>query len=208
MLTVAALALVGLAWRRGGPELALAGLMQGGRALLNADPLLVLALLVAFLIFGPIRTLAPRETITRWLGANAGWRGIALACFAGALFPGGPYAYYPVAGALLQAGASLGVLIAFVAAKNLWSVSRLPLELALLGPRLTLIRFGVTLALPPLLGFLAEVILGRHIECIRVANGRLRQGKARAWRTLLLLMVAFIIAGLGEVLVPPDLVQV
>ena len=55
------------------------------------------------------------------------------------------------------------------AAKNLWAVSRLPLEFAVLGPRVTIVRFGVTLILPPLLGFLAEGLLGRRVERIREA---------------------------------------
>lgn len=211
VLAVVVLALVGLAWWRGGPDLALTGLVHGGETLLSVAPWLVLAFLLAFLIAGPIQTLVQQETVTRWLGTEAGWRGIALGCLAGALFPSGPYAYYPVAGALLQAGASLGVLVAFIAAKNLWSVTRLPPEFALLGPRLTLIRFVVTLILPPLLEFLAEVIFGPHIEPIRGTDGShwrsVAQGRHSLWRTLSLLVVAFVIVGYGEVLMPQDLVQ-
>jgi uncharacterized membrane protein YraQ (UPF0718 family) len=133
--------------------------------LLRVVPLLA----AAFLVAGLIQALVTRDTVTRWLGVEAGWRGIALACLGGALIPGGPYVYYPIAGALLRTGASLGVLVAFVTAKNLWSVTRLPLEFALLGPRLTLIRFGVTLILPPVLGFLSEAFFGKRIERIREA---------------------------------------
>jgi uncharacterized membrane protein YraQ (UPF0718 family) len=85
------------------------------------------------------------------------------------LIPGGPYVYYPIAGSLLQSGAGLGVLIAFVAAKNLWSITRLPYEFALLGPQLTLLRYFLTLVFPPLLGYLAETLFGNNIERIREA---------------------------------------
>lgn len=165
VLAFVALALAGLAWWRGGPALALAGLLQGGKTLLNVVPLLI----AAFLIAGLIQTLVTREVVTRWLGTGSGWRGILLACLGGALIPGGPYVYYPIAAALLQAGAGLGVLVAFVTAKNLWSVTRLPLEFALLGPYLTVARLVATLILPPLLGFLAEMLFGRRVECIRKA---------------------------------------
>ena len=60
-------------------------------------------------------------------GSRLGWKGIGLACLAGAMIPGGPYVYYPIAAVMLHNGAGLGVLVAFVVAKNLWSVSRLPL---------------------------------------------------------------------------------
>lgn len=165
ILACVALGLAVLAWRQGGPTLAGEGIRLGLQTLLQVVPLL----LAAFLIAGLTQTLVTQEFVDRWLGAQAGWRGILLACLAGALMPGGPYVYYPIAGALLQAGASLGVLVAFITAKNLWSVSRLPMEFALLGPQLTLTRFLLTLPLPPLLGFLAEWLAGRFIARIREA---------------------------------------
>jgi uncharacterized membrane protein YraQ (UPF0718 family) len=75
--------------------------------------------------------------------------------------------YYPIAGSLLGSGAGVGVLVAFVTAKNLWSITRLPYEFALLGSYLTLLRFGLTLVVPPLLGFAAEALFGRTIGRIR-----------------------------------------
>jgi len=164
-LAVVAIALAVVAWRRGGSDMAFEGLLSGGTFLIRVVPLLI----AAFLTAGLIQVLVSEETVKRWLGAGAGWRGLALACLGGALIPGGPYVYYPIAGALLNTGAGLGVLVAFVTAKNLWSFSRLPLEFALLGPRLTIVRFTVTLIIPPLLGFLAEVFFGRSIERIREA---------------------------------------
>lgn len=158
-----ALALAVLAGASGGAELAAAGLIAGGKMLLSVVPLL----LAAFLVAGLVQVLLSREAIDRWLGTESGVRGIVLACVAGALTPGGPYVYYPIAGALLKSGASLGVLVAFVSAKNLWSITRLPYEFALLGPRLTIIRLAVTLIVPPLLGFVAESLFGSAIERIR-----------------------------------------
>ena len=162
-LAVVALGLAGVAWMQGGPDLAFRGLVSGARTLLGVTPLLI----AAFVVAGLTQVLVSRQVIERWLGTGSGWRGILLACLGGALIPGGPYVYYPIAGAFLQAGAGLGVLMAFVTAKNLWTLSRLPLEFALLGPQLTLIRYVLTLAMPPLLGLLAEALFGRYIERIR-----------------------------------------
>lgn len=157
------LLLAGLAWRQGGPSLALDGLRVGALTLWSVVPLLI----AAFLIAGLTQVLVSEELVTRWLGAGTGWRGIALGCLGGALIPGGPYAYYPIAAVLMRSGAGIGVLVAFVTAKNLWSVSRLPLEFALLGTELTLSRFAVTLIAPPLLGLLAELLFGSQVERIR-----------------------------------------
>lgn len=164
-LLLMAVVLAGLAWSQGGPELALDGLIAGGKTLWRVTPLLV----AAFVVAGLTQALVSRETIERWLGRSAGWRGILLACLGGALIPGGPYVYYPIAGALLKSGAGLGVMVAFITAKNLWSISRLPYEVALLGPRLTIIRFSLTFIVPPLMGFLAEALFGSRIDTIREA---------------------------------------
>ncbi len=163
LLMLIVLALAVLAWRKGGATLALSGLVSGAKLLWHELALLV----AAFLTAGLIQALVKKETVTQLLGAESGWRGIALACIGGALIPGGPYVYYPIAGALLHSGAGLGVLIAFVTAKNLWSLSRLPVEVALLGPHITLVRFAVTLVIPPLLGFVAEALFGKSIQKIR-----------------------------------------
>jgi uncharacterized membrane protein YraQ (UPF0718 family) len=164
-LAFVALILAGIAWYRGGWSLTWEGIERGGLIMLKELPLLV----AAFLIAGLVQTLVSREMVVRWFGAGSGWRGILMACLGGALIPGGPYVYYPIAAALLHSGAGLGVLISFVTAKNLWSVSRLPMEFALLGSYLTLVRFGVTFILPPIMGLLAEVLFGEQIERIREA---------------------------------------
>jgi len=163
LLALIAFILFGLAWGRGGWPLAIEGLKSSGNSLLDVTPLLV----AAFLVAGLIQSLVDKEMVTRWLGAETGWRGIALACLGGALIPGGPYVYYPIAGVLLSNGAGIGVLVAFISAKNLWSVSRIPMELALLGPDLTLVRYGITFIIPPMLGFLAETLFGRFSDHIR-----------------------------------------
>jgi uncharacterized membrane protein YraQ (UPF0718 family) len=152
-----------VAWQQGGPSLVVEGLQSGGNFLLSV----LLLLIAAFLTAGLIQALTSREMVTRWLGTGSGWRGLALACLGGALIPGGPYVYYPIAGTLLKTGAGIGVLVAFISAKNLWSVSRIPMELALLGPDLTFIRYGITFIIPPLLGTLAETLFGRYTERIR-----------------------------------------
>lgn len=164
-LIIVAVILGGLAWARGGTELALRGIQLGAETLLSVTPMLI----AAFLVAGLTQVLISRELVERWLSASSGWRGILLACLAGALIPGGPYVYYPIAGSLLTSGAGLGVLVAFITAKNLWSISRLPYEFALLGTELTLTRYVFTLIVPPLIGFLAEALFGRTIDKLRAA---------------------------------------
>ena len=160
-----ALLLAAVAWSQGGLLLVFGGLLNSGQTLLSVIPLLI----AAFVVAGLVQVMISQELIDRWLGSGSGWRGILLACLGGALIPGGPYVYYPIAGALLQSGAGLGVLVSFITAKNLWSVSRLPYEFAFLGTRLTLIRFLLTLIVPPILGLVSETLFGNAVTKIREA---------------------------------------
>ena len=139
------------------------GFISGGKVLLQVIPLLI----AAFLVAGMTQVLVTKEFVTKWLGSQTGWKGIGLACLAGAIIPGGPYVYYPVTAVMLHNGAGLGVLVAFIAAKNLWSVSRLPYEIALIGLEFTMTRFLITLIFPPLLGILSEALFGRFLTKIR-----------------------------------------
>ena len=154
-LILAAVAVVLLAiafWR--GRDLPLAGLRAGGRTLWRNLPLLLLG----FVIAGLAQVLIPKELITRWLGSEAGVKGVLIGCVVGGLVPGAPYATFPFVAALYRAGASLGAVVGFVSAWALWSLSRLPVEMALIDPKPALIRYAVTFAVPPVAGLLAEAI--------------------------------------------------
>jgi uncharacterized membrane protein YraQ (UPF0718 family) len=163
LLVIVILILGLLAYFQSGWNQVLDGFLQGIKILWRELPLLA----AAFLTAGFLQSLIKKEFITRWLGTESGIKGILLACLGGGLIPGGPYAYYPIASALLKSGAGLGVLIAFVSAKNLWSVSRLPLEIAILGTTITIRRYLITFLIPPLMGLLVEKFFGDWIQKIR-----------------------------------------
>ncbi|MBN2266466.1 MAG: hypothetical protein JW775_11710 [Candidatus Aminicenantes bacterium] len=61
----------------------------------------------------------------------------------------------------LSAAAGLGTMVAFVTAWSLWAVTRLPLEIGIMGLRFTLIRLGVTFFFPPIAGLMAQVFFKR-----------------------------------------------
>jgi len=119
-------------------------------------PLLVFALVVA----GMVQELLPKEQLSKWVGAESGMRGILLASVAGGLAPGGPYVSLPVAVGLVRAGASVGTIVAFLTAWSLWAVSRLPLEVGVLGWKVTAIRLASSFVFPPIIGFLAQTFFG------------------------------------------------
>ena len=115
-------------------------------------------LIFAFIVAGMVQVLVPRELLSKWVGAESGMRGILIGTVAGALAPGGPYVSLPVAAGLLQAGASVGTMVAFPTGWSLWAVSRLPMEVGIVGWRFTLIRIVSTFFFPPIAGLITQVI--------------------------------------------------
>lgn len=155
------LALTGVATQ--GPEILLKGLTAGVKMLLQVAPLMIVALVFA----GMIQVLVSGEAINKWLGKDSGIKGLLYGGIAGALIPGGPYVYYPIAASFLLSGAEIGTVMTFVLAKNLWTLSRLPMEFALLGPYVTLVRLGITLLFPILIGLLANLFFRGYANRVR-----------------------------------------
>jgi uncharacterized membrane protein YraQ (UPF0718 family) len=153
VMGVIAVALLVIGYLRGGGE-HIMGLKSGGILLLQILPLLIFA----FIIAGMIQVLVPAELISRWVGAESGIRGIFIGTLVGAVMPGGPFVSLPIAAGLLRVGASVGTMVAFLAAWSLWAVSRLPLDIAILGWQFTLIRLACTFFFPPIAGLIANAL--------------------------------------------------
>ena len=111
----------------------------------------------AFIIAGMVQVLLPQEVVSRWVGAESGMRGIFIGSVAGGLSPGGPFVSLPLAAGLLRSGASVGTMVAYLTGWSLWAASRLPMEVGILGWKLTLVRLLSTLALPILAGITAQI---------------------------------------------------
>ena len=135
----------------------LQGLKSAPTLTVSLMPLLVFAFVVA----GMIQVLIPASIVSRWVGPESGFRGILLGSIAGGLAPGGPYVSLPIAAGLVQSGAGVGTMVAFLTGWSLWAVARLPMEIGILGWRLTLARVVSTLVFPPLAGLIAQFLFER-----------------------------------------------
>jgi uncharacterized membrane protein YraQ (UPF0718 family) len=116
-------------------------------------------LLFAFITAGLVQVLIPREAIAKWVGDESGIRGILIGTLAGAFTPGGPYVSLPVAAGLLKAGAGMGTMVAFLASWSLIAVSRLPLQIGIMGWRFTLIQLVSVMIFPPIAGLIANLLV-------------------------------------------------
>jgi uncharacterized membrane protein YraQ (UPF0718 family) len=128
------------------------GLRTAGTMTVQILPLLM----SAFIVAGMAQVLIPRDILTTWVGIESGIRGIMIGTIAGGLAPGGPFVSLPIAAGLLRSGASVGTMVAFLTGWSLWAVGRLPMEVGILGWKLTLIRLACTFFFPPVAGILAN----------------------------------------------------
>ena len=148
-------ALVFLAWWRGGGELVQQGLSGGGSLL--ASYALIVA--ISFLSAGFAEVLVPTEWVRDTLGADSGFRGLAIASAAGIITPAGPFVSMPVAAVMMRSGAGAGPVVAFLTAWSLLALHRfIAWEVPILGWRFAALRYGVCLLLPLLAGWLARLV--------------------------------------------------
>jgi len=158
IMGVIALALLFIAYQKGGGEHIL-GLKSAGSLLVQILPLLIFA----FIIAGMVQHLIPTEMISKWVGAESGFRGILIGTIIGGFMPGGPYVSLPIAAGLLRAGASVGTMVALLTGWSLWAFTRLPIEVGILGWKFTLIRLACTFIFPPIAGLIANAFFS-HIS--------------------------------------------
>ncbi|MFC1874732.1 permease [Chloroflexota bacterium] len=156
IMGVIAIALLIYAYSKGGGEHIL-GLKAAGNIFLQVLPLL----LFVFIIAGVIQYILPVEMVAKWVGAESGFRGIIIGTVAGGITPGGPMVSMPIAAGLLQSGAGIGTMVAFMTGWSLWAFSRIPLEIGLMGWKFTAIRLACTFFFPIIAGLLANLFFSK-----------------------------------------------
>lgn len=124
------------------------------KTIVNLLPLLIMA----FMLAGFLQVVVPPAMIQQLLGDQSGIGGVFIGSIAGALIPGGPYIAFPIIASIYQAGAGIGAVVAFISGWALWGVMKVPFEVALVGPKFTVLRYSLVLILPPLAGLAAYVL--------------------------------------------------
>nr|WP_246513958.1 hypothetical protein [Neoroseomonas soli] len=140
-------------WRRDGTAAVGAALVHAWDLFLFIAPSLLAGLLLA----AALRQLMSPGGLARWMGAESGWFGLAVAMLAGALTPGGPMAAFPLVLVLAGAGADRGALVAYILSWALNGFQKLLVyEVPLLGPDFAIMRTLITLPMPMLAGWIAR----------------------------------------------------
>lgn len=96
--------------------------------------------LVIILIIGMMLSILDTDTITKLLGADSGALGVIIAALVGSitLIPG--FVAFPLAAALLNNGAGVTQIAAFVSTLMMVGVVTIPMEIDTFGKKVTIIR--------------------------------------------------------------------
>ena len=154
IMGVIAVAVVIIAYYKG---VHVQGLKSAWGMVIQILPMLLLAMVVA----GAIQHLIPTALVTKWIGAESGFRGILIGTVVGACTSGGPYVSLPIAAGLMHMGANVGTLVAFVTAWSLIGLSSIPMHIGIMGWQFTGIRLACTFFFAPAAGLLANALFPR-----------------------------------------------
>lgn len=155
VISIGAAGLFVYAWWRNGRRSALQGVRWGGNMLWSLLP----RLLLGFAVAGLVQVLVPEAVVLQVMGKETGIQGVLVGTALGTVAPGGPFIWYPVAASLLQAGAGVGAIVAFLVA---WSATNIYVLLVwripFLGTSLSVALMIAALATPVLAGLMAPPV--------------------------------------------------
>ena len=110
---------------------------------------------VAMLLAGFVGKLIPAALVGGAIGPESGFLGIMIATLVGGFIPSGPILAFPIVVVLLNSGAGLPQVVAFITAWSLLAWHRLIIyEAPIMGWRFSWQRIVSSLILPPIAGVL------------------------------------------------------
>lgn len=140
-------------WAFAGPEVFQSALRNDLPLLLNLTPRILVALLIAALIW----VMLPRDHISRLVGSESGLAGLAIASLAGTITPGGPSSAYALLAALAVSGADRGAVVAYITAWGTLGLQRILVwDVPFMGSEFAMLRILVSLILPIVAGIIAR----------------------------------------------------
>ena len=116
--------------------------------------------LVVLLLVGVLLAVLNADVISKMIGSDSGWLGVALAALVGAvtLIPG--FVAFPMAAMLLQGGAGYMQIGAFVSALMMVGVVTMPIEIKYFGLKLTIWRNALAFVFSFLVAYIIGLAVG------------------------------------------------
>jgi uncharacterized membrane protein YraQ (UPF0718 family) len=118
-------------------------------------------LLTVFVFMGMFSVWVSEEKIARHLGHESGWKGLMYGTLLGVIYHGPQVTIFPFLKTMRDKGAKLAVIVAVVSAFAI-KIPMMPLEIALLGLKFTIVHNVLLLVTAPILGIIMERMLRNY----------------------------------------------
>ncbi len=115
--------------------------------------------LIMIIAIGLLLGFVPPEQISRFVGEQSGVGGILLVGVVGALMHIPALLSFPLAASILENGASVTAVVAFITTLTMIGMITLPLEIKILGKKMALLRNGISFVIAILIAFIMGMIL-------------------------------------------------
>ncbi len=134
---------------------ATASLKIAAMSFIKILPMVFLIIIVIGLLLGFI----PPEQISRFIGEQSGIAGVLLVGAVGALLHIPALLSFPLAASILERGASVAAVAAFITTLTMIGMITLPLEISILGKKMALLRNGLSFVVAIIIALIMGVIL-------------------------------------------------
>lgn len=129
------------------------------RRLLEQMALLLPRMLCALVAAGFVAELLPKQAISQFMGADAGYLALPVAAATGLLVPAGPVIAFAIAAVFAKSGATTAALITFITSWSIFASHRILIyEIPLLGTSFLRLRILSAVAVPFLAGAVALLV--------------------------------------------------
>jgi len=114
---------------------------------------------IIIVIIGLLMAFVPPDWISRFIGEQAGFGGLLAIAALGAVLHIPALISFPLAASLLQSGAAVASVAAFITTLTMIGMVTLPLEIKELGKKMAILRNGLSFIIAIIIALIMEVIL-------------------------------------------------
>lgn len=130
-------------------------LVVAGKSLIEIFPMVFIIVIIIGLLLGFI----PPDEISRFVGEQSGLKGVLLVGVVGAFMHIPSLLSFPLAASLLEEGASVSAVAAFITTLTMIGMVTLPLEIKELGKKMALLRNGLSFIIAIIIALIMGAVL-------------------------------------------------
>ena len=134
---------------------AVQSLKMASKSFIKMLPMIFIIIIAIGLLLGFI----PPDQISRFVGDQSGVGGVLLIGVVGALMHIPALLSFPLASSILENGASITAVAAFITTLTMIGMITLPFEIKMLGKKIALLRNGISFVIAILIAFIMGMIL-------------------------------------------------